>query len=100
MLRKKSAVEGFEPFHNRVCIILLRKGLTRKSVYLRRPKAKAQHIVQIEVMQLIGPHKVLRPLADFSSLRRQKLRTHRRIQHIEEYIPQRSFAAALRVIVH
>ncbi len=51
-------------------------------------------------MKLIRPYEILRLLGDPAVLRRQKLRAHRRIQHIQKDGRQLLVPAGVRVIAH
>ena len=51
-------------------------------------------------MQLIRPHQIFRLLCDLPVLRRQKLRTHRRIEHIIKHRLKFLIPAGIRIIMH
>ena len=57
-----------------------------------------ENIIEEEIVKLVRSDQVLRLLGDLSVLRRQKLRAHRGIENIVEYICQGLVAAGIRVV--
>ena len=51
-------------------------------------------------MQLIGTYQILRLLGNLAVLRRQKLRTHRRIQHVVKHSFQLLIFGCVRIATH
>ena len=88
LLREEAAVEGPEPFEDDLPAVDPVKGQLRQTQHLLRPEAPAENIVQEEVVELIGPHQVLRPLADLTLDRRKELRRDRRVQDILQHVGQ------------
>ena len=61
LLGKKSPIEGFQPFQDRLFIINPLKGQAGKPVDLIRCKSCTQHVIQIKIMKLIRSYQILRP---------------------------------------
>ena len=87
LLGKEPAVEGFQPFFNGLPVKISGKRTAGHGIDLCRCKTIRQHMVQEEIMQRIGSHKILGLLADLSlCIRRKQFRADGGIQNILQHI--------------
>ena len=68
LLGKEAAIEVFQPVQKNFIAVFSAEGILGKEVYLGRAKTSEQHIIQIEIVQLIGAHQCLGLLADLAVL--------------------------------
>ena len=62
--------------------------------------SKTQHIIKVKIMKLIRSHQIFCLLRNLTVLRRQKLRTYRCIQHIQQNLLKLFIPAGVRIVLY
>ena len=56
LLDEEAAVEIFQPVQQHIVRVPVTERMTRQPVDFRRAEAEAQYVVQVKIVQLLGPH--------------------------------------------
>ena len=81
-------------------MIHAREGDSGYAVDLSGTELETHHIIQEEIVQLVGAHQILCLLGNNTVRGRKQLRAHRCIQHILQNGCQFRFPAGIRIIAH
>ena len=76
----------------------VRKHRRRDPVDLGRRESQPEHVIEEEIVKLVGPHEILGLLGDLALRRREQLRRHRRRENIQQRPAQRRIPAGIRVV--
>lgn len=98
LLGEKSPVEVLQPFEDCGIGVFSRKGAVGDPIDLRRCEFRTQHIIQEEVVELIGSDEILGFLGDHAVFRWQKLWADRSVQDIKQDGGKLFLAAGVRVV--
>ena len=101
MLRKETAVEVFQPRQQHLRLVLVGKGGAGKAVNFGRREAEPQHIIQVEIVQLIGSDQLFGLLGNGAvGGGGQQFGADRCVQNIQQHAAQGFLPAGVGNILH